>query len=74
MPRRAALCAACCVLCLQARLAAYQEALSELVMYKSRIDVAVLQVGHISIKIKYKNNKTSLGSIAWLAHRAKPKK
>jgi hypothetical protein len=29
---------------LQARLAAYQEALSELVMYKSRIDVALLQV------------------------------
>jgi hypothetical protein len=28
----------------QARLAAYQEALSELVMYKSRIDVALLQV------------------------------
>lgn len=29
----------------QARLAAYQEALSELVMFKSKIDVAVLQVG-----------------------------
>ena len=29
---------------LQARLAAFQEALSELVMYKSKVDVALLQV------------------------------
>lgn len=34
----------------QARLAVFQEALSELVMYKSKIDVAVLQVGWLLVK------------------------
>jgi hypothetical protein len=56
-----------CVLCAQARLEAFQTALSELVVYKSRINVALLQVSTLQpfnmfVRRGYQQETNQVGS------------